>query len=188
MTDEEASRQADSIFCEIGRFAVKFEHVVMSIGFGITFLLQSQGLRNQQLAHIILAELTAYPAKSILQAMVAEVAKLDDQDRAITDKIFKRVQGLIELRNDLVHSVTMVGTIDSDSVAYRADSHKLTRGRKGAGVKSTQNSLETLKALSEECTAVDDLINRLWTTVVSNGKVSSQFLVNGDSVDLRPRA
>ncbi|WP_296951808.1 hypothetical protein [uncultured Massilia sp.] len=186
MTDEEYS-QADRIFCEIGRFAVKFEHVVMSIGWGITFLLHSQGLKNQQLAHIILAELTAYPAKSILQAMIAEVAELDDQDRSITDKIFKRVQSLIETRNDLVHSVTMVGARGEDDPTFRADSHKLTRGRKGAGVKSSQNSVQTLKALSEECTAVDDLINRLWTTVASGEKVSSQFILNGDTVILYPK-
>lgn len=95
-THNQSTNGADEVFCEFGRFVVLFERVVQSMGFSISFILSSEGLRNQQLGHIVLADQTAASIKSILQAMVGETAKPDQTETTIISKIFKRIQELIE--------------------------------------------------------------------------------------------
>lgn len=186
--EEKYTSQTNELFCEIGRFSVRFEHVCFALRQGITFLLHKGGLRNQQLAHIVLAELTAAPLKSILQAMIAEVADLDETDRLISNKIFIRVQNLIEKRNDVIHSTWFVGWASSeDSEFSQADGHKLSRGKAGAGVKGFKFTAQDFMALSEECTAVEKMVSRLWSLLMlSDRKISDNFVLHGGEVCLPP--
>jgi len=70
MIEKERSKkykaQTDDLYRAIGKFTVKFEHVVFSLRQGIIFILSHNGLQNQQLSNILLSDLTAYPM-SLLQ-------------------------------------------------------------------------------------------------------------------------
>lgn len=178
---DESTRLANEVFCELGRFSVKFEHVVSAMAYAITFTLQKNGLRNQQLAHIVLAEQTAYPIKSMLQAMVAQVAQLDESERGVVNRIFKRVQDLIDHRNQLLHSFTVVGAAD-EGQEFAADGFKLSRGRTGSGTKDHRMSATALRELCSECTAVESLINGLQIAIMTERKIGACFSMSNDEV------
>lgn len=57
--------------------------------------------------------------------MVAEVTQPDDLERSILDRIFLRVQDLIDHRNQLLHSFNVVGATDGDQ-EFVADGYKLS--------------------------------------------------------------
>jgi hypothetical protein len=177
---------ADEVFCELGRFFVKFEHVIRWMGTAVTFILQRNGLRNQQLAHILLAEQTAYPIKSMLQAMVVEVAQLNAEEVTIINSIFKRVQDLIDQRNMLVHSFTVVGQADGKA-DFAADGYKLSRGRSGAGVKAFSMTATELRNLSTECIEVERLIDHIQITLLTEKKFTETFVVSKGAVTLLAR-
>ncbi len=177
----EERRRADEVFCELGRFVVKFEHVVFAMANTITFILQKNGLKSQQLAHIMLAELTADPIKGMLQAILGQSVQLEDAEKKIVKEIFKRVQALIERRNLIVHSFTVVGAgqAASDSIA---DSFKLSRGSAGSSTKEHQGSAAKFRELCDECTAVEQLVHGILLAMMSGQKFSDLFALSGKVV------
>lgn len=178
---EKHNRQTNEIYQEIGRFAVNFEHVSFAMQSGIRTLLQQFGLQNQQLANIMLADQTAYPLKTMLQAMVAEACNLDEPDRLIANKIFKRVGELIETRNNVIHSTWFVGWAGAaDTDFSEVDGHKLSKNKDGASVKGFDYKASDFRDLSDECELVTKMVNRLWATVAFGGKLSKNFVVDGD--------
>lgn len=187
---EKHTRQTNEIYQEIGRFAVNFEHVSLAMQFGMRALLQQSGLQNQQLANIMLADQTAYPLKTMLQAMVAEACNLDQSDRLIANKIFKRVVDLIETRNNVIHSTWFVGWAGAEDTDFsEVDGHKLSKGKDGASVKGFDYKASDFRRLSDECELVTKMINRLWATVAFGRKLSNNFVVGKDaSVHLPPNA
>ena len=184
------ARQTNEIYREIGRFTVKFEHISFAMQMGIQQILGRSGLANQQLAHIILAEQTAYPLKSMLQAMIAETGNLDKTDLIIADKIFKQLGVLIEKRNNIIHSTWFVGWASEEDTNFsEVDSRKLSRGKTGAGIKKFDYTASDFTLLSDECEVITKMINRLWAIVSFGSKVSDNFVIGPDSkVALPPDA
>ena len=171
--------QTDDIYRSIGKFSVKFEQIVHSMSLGITMMLSMNGLNNQQLAHIMLAELTAYPTKSIFGAMIAEIRELSDRDRQIVNGILKRVQDLIDRRNDIVHSTWFVGWASPENPVFdEVSGHKLTRGKSGAGVKGFKFKSKDVDELSDECDLVNELVMRLWGAALRGRSIGNNFIVS----------
>ena len=171
-------QQTDDIYRAIGRFSVKFEQLVQAMTFGIVFLLSKNGLKNQQLAHVMMADLTAYPIKSIFGSMIAESVVLNDRERRIVDLILKRVQGLIDKRNDIVHSTWSVGWAATDAVKFdTVGGYKLTRGRAGARAKSFTFKSGDFDKFSLECDDVKELVYRLWRTVLMGRSIVNDFVI-----------
>jgi len=185
---------ADTVFCEIGRFSVKFEHVCFALRRGISLLLTMNGLENQQLAHIITADQTAHPLKTILQAMIHEITKPEKKEALIIDAVFKRLQGLIETRNNVIHSFWAIGNIGNEKEYIpQAAGHKLTRKKIGARVKDLKYTAEDFTKLCDECTTVETMIDRLFICAISKHKLisnqvlSDNFKIKGHQVELEPK-
>ena len=107
------SQQRDSEVGElhrsIGEFVTSFEEVCFTVHGGIVSLLQSAGLRNQRLADVILAGMTAEPLTSLYAAIVPETQKLEVEDRKVVNNTLKRFRDLTAVRNDIVHRMCFVG-------------------------------------------------------------------------------
>lgn len=178
---EKQARQTNEIYQEIGRFAVNFEHVSFAMQFGIRTLLQKSGLKNQQLANIMLADQTAYPLKTMLQVMVVEACNLDKPDLLIANKIFKRVSDLIETRNNVIHSTWFVGWSGVEDTDFsEVDGHKLSKNKGGASVKGFAYKATDFRRLSDECELVTKMLNRLCATATFGRKLSNNFVVGDD--------
>jgi|GEM_PF-1220606 len=183
MDDLEKARlykeQTDDIYRSIGKFSVKFEQIVHSMSVGITMMLSMNGLKNQQLSHIMLAELTAYPTKSIFGSMIAEVGELSDKDKQILNGILKRIQTLIDSRNDIVHSTWFVGWASPKKPIFdEVSGHKLTRGKSGADVKGFKFKSKDFDELSHECELVNELVMRLWGVALYGNSIEKNFVVS----------
>ncbi|MBU0589927.1 MAG: hypothetical protein KJ852_12990 [Gammaproteobacteria bacterium] len=171
--------QTGQLYDAIGKCSVKFEHVCFGMHQGITLLLGMNGLRNQRLARVLLAELTAYPLKSILQAMIAEIVSLPPDEKSISDKIFVRVQKLIERRNEIIHSTWFVGWAHPDDTDFsRVSGHKWARGKQGADRKSANYTREDFDAFAVECDLVAALVNRLWVCIMDSNKLTKNFVLD----------
>jgi len=176
---EKYDSQTGQLYEAIGKCAVKFEHVCFAMHQGITLLLGQHGLNNQRLARVLLADLTAYPLKSILQAMIAEIVSLPPTDKSICDKIFIRVQKLIERRNDIIHSTWFVGWASSEDTDFSTVSgHKWARGKQGADIKSAIYTSEDFEAFAIECDTVAALINRLWVCIMDSRQLERNFVID----------
>lgn len=172
--------QTGQLYEAIGKCVVNFEHVCFTMHEGITLLLCWDGLRTQRLARVLLADLTAYPLKSILQAMIAELAPLPPEEKVICDTIFSRVQKLIERRNDIIHSTWFVGWAHPEDTDFSTvDGHKWARGKKGAEFKPFMHTREDFDAFAIECDLVAALIRRLWGCFLGDHQLTKNFVVDG---------
>lgn len=181
-SDERAktyTEQTDDIYRAIGKFSVKFEQLVFFMCQGIRSILSQQGLRNQQLASIILADQTAYPIQSMFGSMIYEVTELNDTERLIVKEILKKVQVLIKKRNDIVHSTWFVGWASpSDTDFTEVSGQKLNKGTFGSKVKSLEFTSADFDQISDECDSVSTLIQRLWAVVILDKSIDANFYIN----------
>lgn len=154
--------QTAQLYEVIGKCAVKFELISFYLRQGITILLGEHGLKNQRLSQVLLADLTAYPLKSILQSLITEIATLPPRDKTICDKIFAKVQNLIEQRNAIVHGTWFVGWASTEDTDFSiASGHKWSRGKRGANLRQAQYECSDLNAFANECDIAAKLVNRL---------------------------
>lgn len=183
MENEERNKlyneQTDDIYRAIGKFNVRFEQLVFYMGEGISSFLSKNGLNNQQLSNIILADQTAYPIKTMFGAMIFEIVDLNDNERRIVKNILKQVQDLIDRRNDIVHCTWFVGwTSPSDNNFSDVTGRKLKRGNSGAEVKGFDLTRADFDQLSNDCDSVTTLVNRLWSVITSERRIDNNFYFN----------
>jgi hypothetical protein len=171
--------QTRELYESIGKCTVKFELVCFAMHQGITLLLEKGGLQNQRVARVVLAELTAYPLKSILQAMIAELVSLSSADKAICDEIFARVQKLIERRNDVIHSTWFVGWASPHDTDFSMVSgHKWGRGKQDADLESSRRTSADFESFAAECDQVCALVNRLLGCVMIDRPIAKNFILD----------
>jgi integrase len=144
---------------------------------GTQLILQKQGLANLNVSAVLLAEHTARPLKTILQSLIGEVVILDDHDRKILREIFKEVDSAIETRNDMLHRTWFVGWAEEGQSNFNtAESQKFVRGKSGASYSPKDFTAAEIRALSESCELINKKIQRLWSCVITNGKISNNFV------------
>lgn len=179
---EKYEAQTGELYKSIGKCTVKFEHVCCSMQSGIIALLKKDGLQTHNLAEILIADTTAYPLKSILQAIIGEFG-ITEAEKNICDNIFKQIQKLIERRNEIIHSTWFI----SDHFPIKTDFSKISsqkwgRGKKGAiRKKEVCTSLE-FEEFATKCELVSALIDRLWSSIYCDKTIedSFTFTVAGD--------
>lgn len=178
---EKFEKQTGELYQAIGKCAVKFEHVTFTLQQAITFLLHKGGLQNQRLTHVLLADLTASPLKSIFQAMIPESYPLSGEEQTICDKIFVRTQKLIERRNEIIHSTWFVGWASpTDTDFSEVAGTKQARGKRGADYKNFNHTAMTFEVFARECEQVGDLLRLLSACVSNDYRITNNFLIDAD--------
>lgn len=154
--------QTEELYAGFGRFAVQFEHLCNTMRQCLMFALHGAGLRNQELARILLADLTAYPLKTRLLSTVAELEGEGSEGAETVARVLKRVQDLIERRNDVIHATWYIGWAseqDTDFSEVKSAKDKLTR--KGVKVYSDQHTRADFDDLTAEAKELTEAVNRL---------------------------
>jgi hypothetical protein len=161
--DQEKYRaQTEALYAAIGKFAVKFEQMVFLMQSTVITILQLHGLKNQLLATALLADLTADPIRKIFGSVLIEARENDAADKRIVDNILKRVQSLIERRNDVLHRVWFVGWASADQTEFdRVASVRFKNTKSGPEFKQLKYSTEDFDRLSDEAEEIKGLIGRL---------------------------
>lgn len=187
MTEEQRQaklkEQSNAIYCAYGEFAVNFEHVCGAIHTAITFILNQEGLRNQQVSNILLAGLTAEPLRVIFSSLLAETQKFNAEEKKIVDSVVKRFQLLTEKRNDIIHGTWFVGWASpTDTDFSKVSGFKHHRSNKGASAKSFGFGVEEFESLTREAKALNNIFNRLYGCFLIGQPVIKNFRVGSDGV------
>jgi len=175
--------QTEELYAAIGRFAVKFEHVVHRMHACVASLLIASGLKNDALANAVLAGLTADPMLTIFRAVVFEYRgdSLDAPDRKILDNVVTRVRKLIESRNDVIHRTWFVGwAAEFDTDFGEVMGWKFKNSGKGVEFRPlhfTRADFDTLSVRADELSAAVGRIDGcllMGTTFAKNFVVDEQ--------------
>lgn len=175
--------QTGELYRAYGEFAVKFEHVCHAVHTAMVFMLHMEGLKNQQVAHGLLAGLTADPLRSIFAMLVAETQQLDNQEKHIVNSVLKRFQKLTERRNDVLHGTWFIGWgHPSDTDFSVASGIKHHRSNKGASSKSFKFSTVEFQVLTREAEALAAIFQRLHGCFVGGYSISRNFIINDNGI------
>jgi len=111
----------------------------------------------------------------------------DAADERIVDNILKRVQLLIERRNDVLHRVWFVGVALVDQTEFdRVASLRFKNTNRSPEFKRLKYSMEDFDRLSDEAEELKGLIDRLDACLVSTEPYSTDFLVDNDGTVRKP--
>ena len=168
--------QTTALYAAFGRFAVNFELICFALRQGIHWMLHSGGLRIEKLADILLTDLTAKPLQSIYRSMSSEIQELSDNDRRVIKNIFKRIDDLIEKRNDIIHATWFIEWASpKDTDFNEARGIKTDRDKKGGKIKVFRFKIKDFNKLSQEAFILFKLISRLSICLTNNFKVENNF-------------
>lgn len=171
--------QKTALYSAFGRFAVNFELVCFALRQGIFWMLNSGGLRKERLADILLTDLTAKPLQNIYRSMASEIQELSNNDRRVIKNIFKRIDDLIEKRNDIIHATWFIEWASpKDTDFSEARGIKPDRDKKGGKIKLFRFKIKDFNELSKEAFVLLQLISNLSVCLTSNFKIEKNFEFN----------
>ena len=93
----------------IGEFAVAFESVTHQEWRCILWLLESAGLKDNQIVQILVADYTAELMRVMLQSLIGHIRPENPAEKAIVKNLLVRHQKLISRRNDVLHGTWFIG-------------------------------------------------------------------------------
>jgi len=179
--EEKLRKQRDAWYAALGRFVVEFEHVCNQMNTCIIFVLSGNSLRSQNLVQAVLAEFTADPLLSSFRAVVGELRKGDDYEMRILDNVSKRVQNLIERRNDVIHRTWFIEYWGpKDTEFSKAPSLKFKKSKRGAEPKYLELTAEELGDLSKEAFELHNIIFRISGCLSLGRPFSKNFRLEKD--------
>ena len=179
--DAQQAAQVAALYTAIGRFAVAFEHVSSALYDAVLFMLSKEGLKNQQVANVILADMTAEPLRSLYAALIGEIRKPVGHEKAVISNILTRVQNLISKRNDVIHSTWHMDEISSTGELFTtATGHKSKKSNKGASVKFLEMKVQDFDALTAEASELSKLIGVMTGCHVFDMSINDNFSIGAD--------
>ncbi len=175
----EFDQQTAELYEAVGKFAVRFEHMCQALRSGITFMLQRHGLANQNVATLLLADLTAFPLQNIFSSVLAETVELTDDGRRIINNIMKRCQKLTEERNDVIHNAWYIGWASPQQTDFHeTTAMKPHRDKKGGEFKVFKRTAEDFLKLVDLADELTALVNRAWGCVATNSRIENNFEID----------
>jgi len=179
--EEKYKAQTKDWYAALGQFVVQFEHVCSDMETCIIFALHGDALRNQNLAQALLADLTAAPLLQSFRAIVAELRKNDKEDLRILDNVSKRVEKLIEDRNDVVHRTWFVGWAAVEQEDFSTvGSWKFKKTKRGPEFKPKSYTSSDLDDLSKNADELAKTIFRMNGCLGFGTSFSMNFKVDKD--------
>ena len=116
----------------IGEFAVEFENICRLMEDCAMHILEKEGLQNDSISKVLLANHTADPLKNMLRSLLAERLKTEDFKK-VSDLAFSEIQQLIEKRNSIIHAKWIAPIDDEDWFPKKGFvlGHKLKTNKRG---------------------------------------------------------
>jgi len=173
--------QTKELYSNIGEFVVKFEHLCHAMQSAITFMIQTQGLQNQQVSNILLAGYTADPLRTLFESLAGELLSLNDEEKKIIKNILSRIQKITEKRNDVVHSTWFIGWGNETTQDFsEAPGYRLHKNKKGAASKSFKYKAEDFSSFIKESEELCSLVQRFISCIIGGYTIEKNFGINVD--------
>jgi hypothetical protein len=171
--------QEHDLHAAIGKFVVSFEHVCRAMQECVVGALVKDGLETESLARAPLVGLTARPLFKSFKAVVTELRKDDPEDMRILENVLKRIERLIETRNDVIHQTWLIGWGNpKESSVAKGWKFKLTK----RGVESIRReaTVEEFKNLSEQAAELSDIVMIVGFCLVTGSPFSKLLKMEED--------
>lgn len=183
--DEDNKRKLDAqtedLYAALGHFAVEFEHVCEYLRVIIMTILSKEGLANDRVMEILLADLTAEPLRSLVASLVAETQKLSQTDRKIISTILNWMQELTKNRNDVLHATWLIGWASiGDTECKAAPGKKFKKDKTGVATKTFIWTVDDFNKLTEEATKLWRLLARVNACIAGNFTLEKNFTFTQD--------
>jgi len=173
--------QTEDLYAALGKFAVEFEHICNYLRLIIMAILNNEGLRNEKVMQILLADLTADPLRAQVMSLVAETQGLSDAEIENINNILNRVQNLTKTRNDVLHGTWYIGWAGvGDNEFTAAPGIKIKRNKKGTAPKTFEWKEKDFDELSVEAVELWSLLARLYGCISGNFKIENNFVVDAN--------
>lgn len=174
--DKTHEAQAREFIAYLGEFVIAFERVCEAMRQSILLVFKKEGLRNQALAQVLVADRTASHLRELLGQLYACLSDQDEADQREVATLLKRVGELSTFRNQLLHSCWGLGD-KASPVELIATAFKLKANQKsGAYAEILGFSASYIQEKIAEATAIQVLLDRLGTCLLQRGfKVEAEF-------------
>jgi len=152
----------ERIFTFIGRFAVEFEDICHTMESGVRCILVGEGLGNEKIQEVLLAGFTAEPLRSLFHSLCYEHLKPNEEEKKIIETVFNKVQELIGLRNDLLHTTWALGLDVSEEEAKPIGiGVKLHKKKTGSATKQFKYGIEYFEELYKKARLTGKYVAKL---------------------------
>jgi hypothetical protein len=137
----------------LGQFCADFELVCHSMEVCIRAILHKNGLVNSDIQEILLSGSTAEPLAKLLQSLTNQTLPMDDNKRAIFNKVFKKIRDLTEHRNSLIHAkwFTYGKGLPEEEEEVVSVGQRLYANKQGASTQQIVVDQDKLNELLKEC-------------------------------------
>jgi hypothetical protein len=176
-----SEQQTSALYAALGEFAVEFEHVCFAMRCIIMSILHEQGLRNEKVLNILLAEQTAEPLRSLTASLFAETQQFSENDEKIIGSVLSKVQVLTQERNDVLHSTWFIGWYGTANGDFgNAPSIKPKRSKKGDISLDRTWRIEQFDILTARAKALSDNLRSINTCLSGGYKLHDNFRLGRD--------
>ena len=180
-TKKKYEEQTEDLYAALGKFAVEFEHICHYLRLIIMAILDNEGLHNEKVMQILLADLTADPLRTLVMSLVAETQDVSDVEKKIISMILNRVQNLTKTRNDVLHGTWYIGwAAAGDDEFTGAPGIKIKKNKKGAAPKTFDWKAKDFEELSADAVELWNLLARLNGCISGSFKIENNFVVDAN--------
>ena len=178
--NEKHEKQANEFIIELGKFVISFERICESMRYAVVFMLQKQGLQNQNMAYVIVGDKSSAELQVLVGALFAEMPNHDDEDKKAIKSLLKRIRDVTEKRNLLLHNTWDLGNSESWGTEILAVAVRFrTKQNTGASVEPHGINPSCIRELRKELSVIHVLLQRLLTCITQpKFKVSTELNKN----------
>lgn len=147
-TVEEAKQTA---YHHIGLYAVNFQKIVYSLQLIIYNSFRMFGFTRKDLIDIFLADRCASDILTIARGLFNDVFHLKQDEKAISENLFKTVKTTIEERNHLIHGFSYIGFTYEGQTDFSSFSHeRIKRTKDGTKYDFTSKDIQRIEEDAEK--------------------------------------
>lgn len=178
------------IYEYIGRFCVEFEQMCRSMEVCIRTIVHGQGLTNDSVSEILLANYTAEPLRTLLHSLLGETVVKSKNEEDICSKIFTYIQKLTGQRNDLIHSKWYLCGLRKEEEVEEvfAFGAKLHANKKGTATKKMELDKSELNELISQCKEASKMISLLLKCVMGVRSLKDCFSIEKNQLKINYEA
>lgn len=175
---EKFNSQTDGLYAGLGRFVVSFEELLaamrMMINLHVAQVPAPFHMRQQRVAHIFTADLTADPlARTFRSILLLALESYKDQEQLpavekLLSNLFSRIDSINKKRNTFLHGTWHINYASEDQQDFSlAKGFKATNTAKGLRLDQLEHNAESFSAAAEECGVLRDLVLGFSTSLIT---------------------
>ena len=184
---EEVKLKREEFFQFVGQFSVEFEQVCCKMEECAMDILEREGLRNRSIRKILLANQTAEPLRSLLQALLAEFF---DQEgfQVVLKKVFQEMQDLTAIRNEIIHTKWCPPLDDPDWGGGKSHviGQKLKTSKSGESSVYPKYNRADFEEKIEACLRLQKIFSSLIFLMEFPDRLNSYLRVSNGTLELYP--